>query len=369
MKLNIVADQGLHGLEMLAQHQLSVIHGREIKPGDIEHADVLLVRSVTKVDEVLLQNARQLSFVGTATIGTDHIDLLALKRRDITFAYAPGCNANAVVDYVLAVLLDGFSERDLRTLTIGIAGYGNVGRRLSLALQTLGIPYQVYDPLLEQKNIPNACDARTFLASDIFSLHVPLSVDGPHPTLHWFSHDVFSTIAKARGLINTSRGEVIDQQALLKFLEASERNDFLLALDVWPREPEISTDLLSLCEIATPHIAGHSQAGKLRGSLAIFKAMAEHFKCGLDRTALTAAEESISSLSRQVPWSVSDLDDTCLPEFSEIQGHIRKNIDLKILTDDFSEAIRAGVTAGDVSQAFERFRRVYKPRSEFNYPY
>lgn len=369
MKLKIVADQGLHGLDMLAQHDLSVIHGREIKPGDIENTDALLVRSVTKVDEKLLQNARQLSFVGTATIGTDHIDLLALQRRNIAFAYAPGCNANAVVDYVLATLLSGFSEQDLHTLKIGVAGYGNVGRRLSFALETLGIAYQVYDPLIDQKNISNVCDSKTFLQSDIFSLHVPLSIDGSHPTHHWFSNDVFSAIQNARGLINTSRGDVIDQQALLNFLKVREGDDFLLALDVWPGEPDISPNLLSACDIATPHIAGHSQAGKLRGSLAIFKAMAEHFDCGLDKAALAGAEKSLSALSKEVPWSISSKNDNHYGDFYEVRNFLEKNIDLKTLTDGFSKTIKLGGVDNQVSQAFEKCRRSYQPRGEFSYPF
>ena len=367
MKLKVVADQGLHGLDILSQHELTVIPGREIDARDIKFADALLVRSVTNVNEELLQKAKHLAFVGTATIGTDHISFSELKNQNIAFAYAPGCNANAVVDYVLSVLLNGFSDEELTGIKVGVAGYGNVGSRLAAALKVLDINYQVYDPLLEQQSIPNACGYREFLQSDIFSLHVPLTTQGDHATRHWFSHDVFAAIQASLGLINTSRGEVIEQEALLSFLDAKNSEDFLLALDVWPNEPAISSALLSRCRFASPHIAGHSVAGKLRGSLTIFKAMAKHFKCELNRTALANAEAIVSEVSETAPWATIGWKQHEADRFFNVRELLASNLNLQHLTRDLREAIEEGERSNSTAHAFEVFRRAYRPRREFNY--
>lgn len=369
MQLKFVADSALLGLDILSGHELSVLPGREITAEDLVHADALLVRSVTSVDRQLLSKAKQLKFVGTATIGTDHIDKDLLKNRGIAFSSAAGCNANAVVDYVLAIVLDRFDAEDLAQLTIGIAGYGNVGSRLAAALDCLSIAYKVYDPLLTQDQIPNAASYEELLRCDVISLHVPLSKDGPHPSYHWFDRSVFARLDQLKCLINTSRGNVIEEAALLEFLEYRDEG-FFLALDVWPNEPDLNQKLIRKCDIATPHVAGHSRAGKLRGSLMIFKSLAKSFACELALDALSRAEAEIASNST-VPICMSSNAETSI-DLLQVSKALKALTGLRELSEAFSSTLLSNVDdrAGkrsNISGKFEKFRRAYKPRGEWLY--
>jgi len=167
--------------------ELVPFSGRELTADKLVDAQVLLVRSITKVNEQLLSKAKNLIFIGTATIGTDHIDQSYLASKGITFSSAPGCNAISVAEYVVSSLIM-LSERYLFQLankTVGIVGAGNTGTKLSEKLKALGIKYKLYDPLLEQTD-----DKRTFssltevLACDVISLHTPLTYSGKYPTYH-----------------------------------------------------------------------------------------------------------------------------------------------------------------------------------------
>lgn len=258
--------------------ELVPFSGRSLTPEQVADADVLLVRSITQVNEALLAKNTQLSFVGSATIGTDHIDLPYLANRDIAFHSAPGCNAVSVAEYVLSSLVV-LSERyllDLSSLTIGIVGGGNTGTRLSEKLDALGIIYKICDPLLEQ----SITDTRVFssldevLSCDVISMHVPKVVGGKYPTYHLLNK---KNLAKLRGdqiLISACRGDVIDNQALLEMKKKG--HGIKLVLDVWENEPQVLTELIKYTEIATAHIAGYSLEGKARGSEMLYQALCCH---------------------------------------------------------------------------------------------
>ena len=174
----------------LAEHyfaslgELNFYPGREISAKHVRDADVLLVRSITKVDESLLKGSR-VSFVGTATIGEDHIDKRYLSQAGIGFSSAPGCNANSVAEYVLAALFDWWenpnivkSVSGLDQLRVGIVGAGNVGARVKLLCDALGIPAFCYDPFKPEWAHVQFEDLHT---ADVLSFHTPLTKSGPYP--------------------------------------------------------------------------------------------------------------------------------------------------------------------------------------------
>ena len=256
--------------------QVLPFKGRELTAEQVADADVLLVRSITQVNEQLLANAKQLKFVGTATIGVDHIDQSYLKKCGISFSSAPGCNAISVAEYVVSTLVV-LAERyqfSLTDKTVGIVGAGNTGSRLSQKLDALGIRYKLCDPLLEA-----AGDNRDFssleevLNCDIVSLHVPLTRQGEYATYHLLDKNRLSKLHDQQILINACRGEVIDNQALLALKQQG--HGLTLALDVWEGEPNVLTKLIPYADIASAHIAGYSLEGKARGTEMLYQALCQ----------------------------------------------------------------------------------------------
>ncbi|HEX3018982.1 MAG TPA: 4-phosphoerythronate dehydrogenase [Chitinispirillaceae bacterium] len=251
--------------------------GREITRSRLKYADALFVRSITRVDEQLLRDTA-VSFVGTATIGTDHIDLAYLKKRGITFASAPGSNARSVAEYVFTSIIHfgDYFKKNFSNMTIGIIGAGNVGNRVKQLSQALGLQILLNDPPLGRAGSDETFHAlNTILEnSDIITLHVPLTYDGPDPTFHLADKSFFSSIKQGAMFINTSRGAVVDEKALLQF-----RNKLgPLVLDVWENEPKINHSTIDAADIATPHIAGYSYDGKLNGAQLIYEAFCSHIR-------------------------------------------------------------------------------------------
>jgi len=254
--------------------------GRDLTAQQIIDADVLLVRSITQVNESLLKNNKNISFVGTATIGMDHIDQSYLAKRNIAFHSAPGCNAISVAEYVISslVILAERYQLDLSKLTVGIVGGGNTGTRLSEKLTALSIQHKICDPLLEQ----NEHDTRDFsslnevLNCDVISLHVPKIIDGEYPTYHLLDEARLSNLNENQILISACRGEVIDNQALLALKKQG--HGLKVVLDVWEGEPEVLTPLIEHTEIATAHIAGYSLEGKARGTEMLYQALCDHIE-------------------------------------------------------------------------------------------
>lgn len=251
--------------------------GRDVTAEQIKSADVLLVRSITKVDAALLSLNSRIQFVGTATIGTDHIDLKYLAERNINFSSAPGCNKISVAEYVLSSLLvlAETQQFNLINKSVGIVGAGNTGTAVYEVLTGLGVTCKLYDPPLE-----DAGDSRQFctfdeiLSSDIISLHVPKISQGKHQTIHLFNHVVLEKLSKQQILVNACRGEIIDNEALLSL---AKQNDMpTIVLDVWENEPNVNVELLPFVSLATPHIAGYSLDGKIRGTEMLYQALCQH---------------------------------------------------------------------------------------------
>ncbi|MCO7515079.1 4-phosphoerythronate dehydrogenase PdxB [Pseudomonas guariconensis] len=246
--------------------------GRSIDAACVKDADVLLVRSVTQVDRQLLAGS-QVRFVGTCTIGTDHLDLDYFAEAGIHWSSAPGCNARGVVDYVLGSLLtlaelDGV---DLAKRVYGVVGAGQVGERLVRVLHGLGWKVLVCDPLRQAREGGDFVSLETILEQcDAISLHTPLQREGAHPTWHLLGAGQLARLRAGAWLINASRGPVVDNQALRELL--LEREDVHAVLDVWEGEPQVDLVLADLCTLATPHIAGYSLDGKQRGTAQIYQA-------------------------------------------------------------------------------------------------
>lgn len=247
--------------------------GRSINRAALEHVDVLLVRSVTRVDREILEGSA-VRFVGTCTIGSDHLDLDYFEQAGIEWASAPGCNARGVVDYVLGSLLALSEVRGeaLARRRFGVVGAGEVGGRLLEVLRGLGWDVRVCDPPRQVREAGDFVSLDEILAEcDVISLHTPLTLRGDWPTFHLFDQARLSRLRPGTWLINASRGAVVDNAALRDLL--LQRPDLEAVLDVWEGEPQVDVALAGLCRIATPHIAGYSLDGKLRGTAQIYTAL------------------------------------------------------------------------------------------------
>jgi len=232
----IIADENMPALELFSGlGEVRTVPGRPLPRAALAGARVLLVRSVTRVDEALLAGSA-VQFVGSATIGTDHVDLDYLARAGIRFAHAPGCNAMAVAEYVLQTVLAWALEHDrvLQQLRVGLVGLGNVGRNVAGLLEAAGCTVVASDPPQADAGVQTAVPLGTLeqvLACDVISLHVPLTTAGPHPTHHLLDAARLAALTPAQLLINTCRGAVIDNLALQARLEAGQGP--VTVLEVW----------------------------------------------------------------------------------------------------------------------------------------
>lgn len=247
-------------------------------------ADVLLVRSTTKVNQPLLAKNKQIQFVATATAGTDHVDKAYLASRNIPFISAGGCNAVAVAEYVLSAMLV-MARRfnwQLTDKTVGIVGAGHVGTALSKILNILGITHMLCDPPLAK-----AGDTRHFvnmddiMQCDVISLHVPWVKSGPHSTQDLFDKKRLLSLRDDQVVINACRGEVLNNQAALELYQQGKALN--LVFDVWDKEPNINLDLIPHVALATAHIAGHTIEGKARGTEMLYVALCQHLGLQVDK--------------------------------------------------------------------------------------
>ncbi len=276
--MKIVVDENIsHAEQAFSDYgEVVLVHGRKISNDILQDADVLIVRSITEVNEALLHNT-PVQFVGTATIGINHIDLDYLRSRGIAFADAKGCNSDAVTEYVFTAMSKFLVENDLSPFetTIGIIGKGNIGGRIAKLAPSIGLKLLVNDPPLEQSGVryPFSKLGQT-LQADILTIHTPLTMTGEYRTHHLLSKENIDRTENLKYLINASRGETIETAALLDLCTV---RGIPLCLDVWENEPSINSRLLELTKYATPHIAGYSLEGKINGTLMMRAAMDTHF--------------------------------------------------------------------------------------------
>lgn len=322
--------------------------GRNLTAEDVKDADALLVRSVTKVNAELVQNS-PLKFVGSATIGTDHLDIAVLGNNHIAWANAPGCNAQAVAEYVITALLHVRPEllNANASFTLGIVGLGNVGSRLAVMAELLGWQVVGYDPFVHSSQSRQVEWTELLQQADAISLHVPLTRTGQYPTYHLIDTVALAQMKPEAILINSARGPVVEERALIRDVQQTGRK---VVLDVFEHEPEISEELLNLISLVTPHIAGYSLEGKARGTQMIYEAFCQRF-----------GFEAGKQFETQLPL--------CKQYFhnQELKAALRQHLAhiYDIARDDAN--LRACLKQAKVDQqAFDHLRKTYPLRREWS---
>lgn len=365
--ITIVADSNIASLDaffnastlgQMTEQTVNIVTvaGRDINAqllADLQ-PDMLLIRSVTPVDEALLADNDSVKFVGSATIGTDHVDQDYLAARNITFANAAGCSKHSVAQYVVTAILTLRPQYWQTPLTLGIVGIGNIGRTLAQYASDLGWQILGYDPLLPPSDINNASLEQVLSQSDVVSLHVPLtdkkgedktSNGSDYPTRHLINAQSLAMMSPHTMLINSARGPVVNANDLEADIEATKRQ---VVLDVFEHEPQVAESLLDKLAIATPHIAGYTVEGKLRGTQIIYDALCE-------KLAVTPTQTMHNLLTLNMfLWS-------------ELKTHPDRLIKFyDIMQDD--AALRSKTVNGQVRGAdFDQLRRDYRLRREWQF--
>ena len=358
--LSIVVDENIpYALEAFGGLGGTVrrVHGRRIGPADVRDADALIVRSITRVDEQLLAGSR-VRFVGTATIGMDHVDVEYLRARGIAFASAPGSNATSVAEYVVAALLTsaGAREATLEGSTIAIVGVGNVGSRVARNAEALGIRVVLNDPPRQRQEASGEFVSLrgAVTQADYVSLHVPLVRTGRDATLAMARAPFFEAMRPGAVFLNTSRGQVVDEGALAAAIDAGRIAHAIL--DVWQHEPDIDPAMVNRAFIATAHIAGYSFEGKVAATEMICSQMVLHFlpmDCGFGME----LELPAPPVPRIDVTSRSDSDEDVLRHIVSAVYDIR--------ADD--RALRAAMATDTPGEHFDLLRKTYWQRREFRH--
>lgn len=351
----IVADENIpHATAYFGAHgTICTISGRNIQNQHLKthnnSANTLIVRSVTQVDKALMQNTN-VQFVGSCTIGTDHIDTAYLNAQGIRWASAPGCNANGAGQFAVAMMLSlcSSTQQSLSGQTVGIIGVGNVGGRVKAILENLGIKTLCYDPF---KQGADYVGFDAVLQADILTLHTPLTRAGDHPTHHMINADALAKMPKHSLLINCARGAVIDGDALLKDIQTNHRR---VALDVWPEEPTLNNELVNAVTLATPHVAGYSVEGKVNGTTMIYHAFCDHF--GLSPATPT--------LDLPPPTPIPDADMTGFSAVDALTHLTQHTTDL--IGDDTRLRQITHCTNAEKPAFFDGLRKQYAPRREWS---
>ncbi|MFC1770382.1 4-phosphoerythronate dehydrogenase [Candidatus Margulisiibacteriota bacterium] len=358
--MKIIADENIQALESLISPlgELTKLSPKSINPQNLKKADALIIRSVTSVIPSLIENS-QIKFIGTTSVGFDNIDTNYLKQKNIYFTNAAGCNANSVVEYVLCSLLylDSLNKISLKNSKIGIVGVGNIGSLLAKKLQALDIKVLLNDPLKE-KTSPSLdlLPLEQLMDCDVITLHVPLTHKEEYKTHLLFDKQMIRQMKKGSILINTSRGEVVDTNALKKHLKSGHLSGAVL--DVWPNEPHIDTDLIPFLDIATPHIAGHSYLGKRNGTVIIRNAFCRFFN-------LQKPEDDFNKAGSQNLKTISITKDINPNNFISELATITQKIYWPINDQKSLEKI-LNLTKKDHASFFSSLRKNYPKRLEFS---
>jgi len=353
--MRIVADENIPLLDAFFSGfgDIRRYPGRTLDRTAVADADILLVRSVTKVTRELLEGT-PVRFVGTCTIGTDHLDLDYFKEAGIQWSSAPGCNARGVVDYVLGSLLTlaEIEGADLTQRTYGVVGAGQVGGRLVEVLRGLGWNVLVCDPPRQAEEGGNYVSLEEIIARcDVISLHTPLTKSGALSTWHLLDRPRLQQLKHGAWLINAARGPIVDNSALREVL--LEREDLQAVLDVWEQEPLVDVALAELCVIGTPHIAGYSLDGRQRGTAQIYQALCAH----LGQTPTISLDDLLPR-----PWLAQMTLDAGTDPAWALNTLCRGVYDPRRDDADFRRSL-----VGDSAEqrlAFDALRKHYPPRRE-----
>ena len=341
--MKIVADTNIPFLKGVFEPYGEVVYkdGRAIERTDCLDADVLIIRTRTKCDAAMLEGTR-VQVIATATIGMDHVDIPWCIEHGITVYNAEGCNAGGVVDYVLSALYGVASRKAIRLegATIGIVGVGHVGERVAEAARKLGFQVLLCDPPRAEMEGPENFSSLDFLLenSQIVTMHTPLD----DTTRIMADEEFFQKIAPGTIFINASRGEVVDEAALMR----ARPKLGAVVIDTWCNEPDVNKNLIDICDIATPHIAGYSYQGKQMGTAMAVRSVAKHY--------------GIDALRDYFPETESpDLAPIRIEAEGKSQGELTSILQYNypIFTDDFFFR--------SAPENFEKIRSEYRYRREF----
>ncbi len=369
--MKIIADENI----TFAEEAFSLVGNVTLLPGNqisrecILNADALIVRSVTRVDKKLLENS-SVRFVGTATIGTDHIDIDYLNEKGIVFSDAKGCNKYAVAEYILSVLSDICTRRNvsLTDKSMGIIGWGNIGKIVELYASLLGMKTIVNDPPLEEgdresnrvterqsdKERNDECisfhSLEEALGCDFVTFHCPLNKSGRFKSYHLLNENNIDLLKSGCFLINAARGAVISSVALKQRL--LKQKDVFFYADVWENEPYIDKELLDVAEIGTAHIAGYTLEGKINGTKIIYEKLCDFTgKAATWQPFLPEVKDSVINLS-----GINSLQEAVIRICGKA-GSLRQ--DDSLLRNSFNRGVNS-------SECFTGLRKNYLHRREFN---
>jgi erythronate-4-phosphate dehydrogenase len=358
MALSIVVDENVpFARETFGRlGSVTLLAGRKIGAADVRTADVLIVRSVTRVDEALIDGSC-VQFVGTATIGVDHVDTSYLARRGIAFASAPGSNANSVSEYITAALLLLASRQGSRLegSKIGVVGVGNVGSRVVRKAEALGMTCLLNDPpkRRETGNSRYLPLAMVLEQADYVTVHVPLERGGPDPTWEMGNDEFFRRMKPGACFLNSSRGQVVDEKALLRALDSGRVE--AAVLDVWQNEPNIDPATVARVFLGTPHIAGYSYDGKVAATMMLYDALCTHLG--------TIADVDLDSLLPVAPTPRLELGGAPEDDDELLRLLVPRIYDIRKDDADLRRAAAAGDERG---RQFDLLRKRYPQRREFS---
>jgi erythronate-4-phosphate dehydrogenase len=327
--------------------------GREITNEILRDTDILLVRSITKINESLLKGTK-VKFIATATAGTDHIDKEYLANNGIAFADAAGCNSFSVAEYYTAAVSRIFNTENcsFEGKTLGVVGIGNVGSKIVRFAKTLGFKVLMNDPPLQRKFGPQEfVPLDKILDCDVITLHVPLYKSGIDKTVHLIDEIKLNKIKSGTVLINASRGAVVKNEALKNRLIV--KNDLITVLDVWENEPVIDFELLEKVNFGSMHIAGYSLEGKLNGTEIIYNRLCEYLNI------LPVWEPKYPIIEKK------EIIVNTEKRFEDLLDEIIKQI-YNISDDDGLLREGIGMENEKQSKYFDLLRKTYRVRREFN---
>lgn len=341
--------------------ETTVVPDQDICADTVRNADILAIRSTVRVNSKLLEGS-SVKFVGTATIGFDHIDTAFLASRNIRWCAAPGCNANSVSEYVTSALLCLSQRHGIRLArkTMGIIGVGNVGSLVAMKARALGMEVLHCDPPRERAEgngeIQFVTLEKLVRKADIVTLHVPLTREGPDATIHMADRDFFHTMKRGAIFINAARGPATETEALMDAM-----NEGIVShavIDTWEPEPAYPQELMTRVDLATPHIAGHSFEGKVMGTLMVYKEACSFL--GVEPTWNPEAFMPPPVVPRLV------LDASTAKSDEAALWNIVSQV-YNIEHDDGRFRSLRSAEAGRRAEHFEQLRRSYPIRREFRY--
>ena len=327
-------------LDGLQDIKFTYVTSKEIDNDLLIDADVLFIRSTTKIDKKLLENS-SVKLIGSATAGIDHVDIDYLESSQIRWFYSPGCNSSSVVHYVLSSIgylkkINVMNEDSI----LGIVGCGNVGAKLRLILNKLKIKNMICDPY---KDFDYLSSMEEVSQCEVISLHTPLTFSDKYAT-HNMIDKYFLENSQVGTIINTSRGSIVNEKDLI---EASHIN---YISDVWENEPCPDTDIIKKAILATPHIAGHSYEGKINGTINLLLTFIEVIN--ISKKNMISNKKLLSNMTQNKPIN----NDINLSNFIDSYDIFSESIVFKELSNKSDQFIPAA--------DFINIRRMHKIRND-----